>query len=504
MFDVGGVDKVIIMPGRRGINFGANPGSLAGISVKSVTDTLFTVLGQALDAALAGGIAEQLGQDTIDKFFAVSDLVRTVDRSKPLDLEMTRATVHIDISGDSLDVEDRKIKDWPGGLDVLTTPQGSKALQTFQLAKGAVVEGSRIKRGPNLLSEVMERCLLFPDSDKPSRLLITRSAIAGHERLLAAEDPRIRHISYKPGELRGIHLLTAIVATRVNYSDCIQISESAARKMACYRRLTQTVTDVKPITKKVKVGDTVEPGAVIAETMDRAVHTRRLCSNAMVTDITETITHIAGEPATRVRFEFDCVYDLTDGDKATTRHGNKGCVRIIPDREMPQLKIGEDWVPAEVCVNPFSFVSRRTYGAIREMMANKLGRVVRVEHGSKELTMEELAAQGLGAKVQARIFGQELSYPVFCGPLYWLRTDHHAREALSACGSDKPINFMGLNPDMGKAGQRMNFDIATVMEAKGLKKTHRLLHGLNVERGAILAVEDLMSVLVYTGQAAGR
>jgi hypothetical protein len=652
------------------------------------------------------------------------------------------------------------------------------------------------------MSETMDRNLVFPENDRPVRLLLTRSALGGHEELATCEDPWVRHKDYRPGDLRGKHMLTGIMADRTNYSDCISVSFSAAQKLACYRRKSQTIVDTHPVDLQVRVGSSVSPGDVVAVIDEgvcdgkqklREVKTHKLVTKAKVVDIVRTETHVLGEPAERIRIRYECMYTLSDGDKMTTRHGNKGVVRIVADKEMPKIlvkryrislaavrslwysvhnlttrdtddenmqdsgmqhespreqdlmcstqskkaqgstdgsctnqsskgdenvlysprmqepsvvewsmrdaslktaernpagipaaeensvsgprlhqrepsrmdvpctfregqKVNEElhdqdpsssgtnsdtvllhkvlnqdeagkpsglcpekvpssdgkpvcklqvqgskapagssdhsrgkvceeqlrstvcqlshlgqgisrgvqqsgtkeldqeayepiglenttcrsqkrehppedpaelarqvpdilyeegkfwqlnWVAAEILINPFSFVSRRPYGALREMVVNELatreGKPIETDHFSQQHSTAELHAAGLDRKFPARIGGVQLPFRVFFGWLYWMRLEHHACEKLSATGSAKPLNFHGLNPDAGKiSGQRLNLNVATVMHAKNLVKTHELLHRSNVERGAVRMIEDLMSVLTFTGQSSAK
>lgn len=524
IYNIEGISKVLIMEGRRGIGYPRDPNQSSSIWVLDQKETLLDLIRRALNTALVSSVkgnppAEQAGQDVIDKFFATGALCREVDPDKKLDLELTRNCVHIDICGDSLNVEDRRIHDWPGIIDPLTIPQGSRAMQTFRLARGARVEGGRIVRGSRIMSETMDRNVVFPENDRPVRLLLTRSAFGGHEEVLDCEDPWTRSVDYRPGDLKGKHMLTAIVADRTNFADCISISESGAQRLACYRRKSQTIVDTHPVDIKVRVGSVVQPGDVVAEIDEglkdgkpriRKIRTHKLVTKAEVVDVIRTETCVLGEPAERIRIRYECVYMLTDGDKLTTRHGNKGVVRIVPDKDMPEMEVRpEEWIRAEILINPFSFVSRRPFGAIREMVVNELstreGKPIEVDHFGAEYRNEDLHAQGLDRKFPARINGTYLHFPVFFGWLYWLRLEHHAREKLSAVGSKKPLNFHGMNPDAGKvSGQRINLNVATILHAKGLEQTHKILHEANVERGAVRMTEDLMSVLAYDGQGHAR
>jgi ribosomal protein L35AE/L33A len=297
----------------------------------------------------------------------------------------------------------------------------------------------------------------------------------------------------------------------------VQISQSASQRLSCHRYLNQSIVDTHSIEVLVNEGSEVDPddpvmivlnGAVDANgnPTNRLIRTRNLPTKATVKDVKRTQTHILGEPAERVRIKYECVYTMTDGDKLTTRHGNKGVVKVVADREMPDLPDGRT---VEVLIHPFSFIGRRPHGALREMMLNEMatrqGQPIRVKHFSDWPSMRDLVSLGFGKKTQLTLKGWELPLKTFVGQLYFLRLDMHAREQVSSCGLIKPKNFHGLNPDAGKvSGQRINLGMATVMHAKGLKETHRMLHIDNIERGAIRMVEDYMSVLAFKGQRRTR
>jgi hypothetical protein len=119
--------------------------------------------------------------------------------------------------------------------------------------------------------------------------------------------------------------------------------------------------------------------------------------------------------------------------------------------------------------------------------------------------MADLTERGLGKKMPVDLRGRRLTHEVFAGYAYWMRLDMHARENIGVTGNTKPLNFVGLNPDAGKVScQRLNLGVGTVMHAKGLKETHRVLHRENVEKGAIRLIEDYMSVLAFSGQKRRR
>ena len=64
---------------------------------------------------------------------------------------------------------------------------------------------------------------------------------------------------------------------------------------------------------------------------------------------------------------------LRIGDKIMGRHGNKGIVaRILPDHQMPQIMVHDQWRPLEIILNPLGVVSRQNIGQLFEIAVSWL------------------------------------------------------------------------------------------------------------------------------------
>lgn len=59
------------------------------------------------------------------------------------------------------------------------------------------------------------------------------------------------------------------------------------------------------------------------------------------------------------------------GDKLSNRYGNKGVIsKIIPDSQMPYIKIGEKFYIPDILLNPISAIRRTNFGQMYEMTTN--------------------------------------------------------------------------------------------------------------------------------------
>ena len=85
---------------------------------------------------------------------------------------------------------------------------------------------------------------------------------------------------------------------------------------------------------------------------------------------------------------------ITQGDKLSGRHGNKGVIsRILPEEDMPFLA---DGTPVDIMLNPLGVPSRMNLGQVLELHLGwvahcRLGHLPRSGYGSR---MEEDGAEG--------------------------------------------------------------------------------------------------------------
>ncbi|MDD5089770.1 MAG: DNA-directed RNA polymerase subunit beta [Candidatus Wallbacteria bacterium] len=112
---------------------------------------------------------------------------------------------------------------------------------------------------------------------------------------------------------------------------------------------------------------------------------------------------------------------ITEGDKMSGRHGNKGVIsRILPEGDMPCLANG---APVDIVLNPLGVPSRMNVGQVLEtylgMVAAAFGREIEtpIFNGCKEWEIiDNFVRANLMLFGETRIYGRELGLPV-----YWLR-----------------------------------------------------------------------------------
>lgn len=479
--------------------------SLLDVIVRKPEDVLLDVIRRAIAKSVDAEDPQSTAQKTIDSFFGTDDLIRNVDPHKPLDIEGGVSTIVIQTTR-STKIEHYRYKDWIGIIDYTTTPQGDKIGHSFKLAEGARVEDGRLWPGKLLFSGLMKRCIIFPENTRPNRLLITRPTFSSHEQLIAPEDPLVVHKSYQ-GELKGVHLTTAIMTHPNNYQDSLVVSESCARKLACKVHKIISHADTGNIEPMVQPGQVVRNNeGVISVTPEDDPDSRFEISNRYarcaaewaVESVEMHKTVIGGEEAHRCRVDLSTIYMCRTGDKLTTRHGGKGVITIIPDQEMPSI----NGVPVDILVHPMSFNSRRNLGTFREMMVNRKfwqeyqdsdnETVVKVSHFGDQLTMEELIKEGWGKKTKL-----DDGFMAFVAPLYWLRTDKHAIEQMSCVtGTEIRVDKDGFRPNSGRlSGKRLSMNYSTILAAQNMDETHKALIQANMSANTLKKVGMVLKAL---------
>jgi len=496
VYTIGPCKKVLIEHGVPGANFPRHPNQLNSIKVFTRHEIWSNLLRGALSKGLITEPDEQRAQVDLEKSISLSSWFRLVDPWNLLDVMMTRSMIHIDISGESRNVEDRIITDCKAALDPLTTPQGNNILQTYQLCREADTSTGRLKPGKSLFSEGMESCLLFPNDNRALRVLVARTPLQFRELLTNGEKPVVRHHRYQDWMLSGKHLLTAVMSHPWAYEDCIVVSKEAAAKLECLRFKTFSLSDTQAISCNLQPGMKVKAGQILARTMNTEGPTREIIAPegplSEVFDVEILKTRVVGLPGYKVHITLMGKYEAVDGTKICTRHGNKGVIRIDPF--LPKIKDGRQ---IEVVISPESILGkRRCFGTLREMAANEKAvaehKEIIVKHFDRELSIESLLKEGYGQYTEL-----ENGRKVFVDPLYWIRTNKHAQDMASVKDGVPVENFKGLVPDKGKiGGQRMGHDVATVLKAKGLANVAEALYGQNVNPAALNMMHELSSCLL--------
>jgi len=156
---------------------------------------------------------------------------------------------------------------------------------------------------------------------------------------------------------------------------------------------------------------------------------------------------------------------ISEGDKISGRHGNKGVIsKILPDNDMPFM---EDGTPVDIVLNPLGVPSRMNVGQILEThlgwVAKTLGiRVLTpIFNGATEEEIEQaLVDAGLPRDGKAKLYdgrtGRAFDQKVTVGYSYILKLAHLVNDKIHA-RSTGPYSLVTQQPLGGKAqfgGQR--------------------------------------------------
>ena len=169
---------------------------------------------------------------------------------------------------------------------------------------------------------------------------------------------------------------------------------------------------------------------------------------------------------------------ISQGDKMSGRHGNKGVIaRILPIEDMPYLP---DGTPVEIVLNPLGVPSRMNLGQVLEThlgwAAQALGMTVAspVFDGASEARIEEeLERAGLPPSGKVRLrdgrTGEFFDREITVGHIYMLKLAHLVEDKIHA-RSTGPYSLVTQQPLGGKAqfgGQRFGEMEVWALEAYG-------------------------------------
>jgi DNA-directed RNA polymerase beta subunit len=159
------------------------------------------------------------------------------------------------------------------------------------------------------------------------------------------------------------------------------------------------------------------------------------------------------------------------GDKFALRNGQKGVIaEIVADEDMP---FTWDGMRADVIMNPFAFITRRTVGQMYETLSGKAsalkppeGFLINGAVGSRgdctpfsesfslEEIQETLNLASFQSRGSERMFygrtGSLMKASVFIGPLYYQQLVHFSRDKSYARGSGRR-NPQTLQPPKGRS-----------------------------------------------------
>ena len=169
---------------------------------------------------------------------------------------------------------------------------------------------------------------------------------------------------------------------------------------------------------------------------------------------------------------------ISQGDKMSGRHGNKGVIaRILPIEDMPYLP---DGTPVDIVLNPLGVPSRMNLGQVLEThlgwAAQALGIKVAspVFDGASEAVIEEeLGRAGLPPSGKVRLrdgrTGEFFDRDITVGYIYMLKLAHLVEDKIHA-RSTGPYSLVTQQPLGGKAqfgGQRFGEMEVWALEAYG-------------------------------------
>ena len=173
---------------------------------------------------------------------------------------------------------------------------------------------------------------------------------------------------------------------------------------------------------------------------------------------------------------------ISEGDKMSGRHGNKGVIsRILPIEDMPYLP---DGTPVDIMLNPLGVPSRMNIGQILEihlgMAAKKLGVKIAspVFDGiSNQEIMDMMKKAGLDEDGKSMLYdgrtGEAFDERISVGVMYMIKLVHMVDDKLHARATG-PYSLVTQQPLGGKAqngGQRFGEMECWALEAYGAANT---------------------------------
>ena len=175
---------------------------------------------------------------------------------------------------------------------------------------------------------------------------------------------------------------------------------------------------------------------------------------------------------------------ISEGDKMSGRHGNKGVIsKILPQEDMPYM---EDGTPIDVMLNPQGIPSRLNIGQVLEvhlgMAAKQLGVHIAspvfdgvTSQDLKEIMAEAQMAEDGKTKLRDGRTGKPFDNRINVGVMYMIKLAHMVDDKLHA-RSEGPYTLVTQQPMGGKAqngGQRFGEMEVWALEAYGASYTLR-------------------------------
>ena len=196
---------------------------------------------------------------------------------------------------------------------------------------------------------------------------------------------------------------------------------------------------------------------------------------------------------------------ISEGDKMSGRHGNKGVIsKILPQEDMPYM---EDGTPVDIMLNPQGIPSRLNIGQVLEvhlgMAAKKLGVHVATPVFDG-VTSEDLAAilKEAGMSPDGKTVlrdgrtGKPFDNRINVGVMYMIKLAHMVDDKLHA-RSEGPYTLVTQQPMGGKAqngGQRFGEMEVWALEAYGA--SHMLREMLTIKSDDIIGRNKVYKAIV--------
>jgi len=357
-----------------------------------------------------------------------------------------------------------------GMIDPTSTSQGKSINRVFR----------RVHDQEHGLSEILAKNAIGLKYN-PRRAFLLRTAFERHYRQALPDAPLVMN---KESELSGKTGMTALMDMgTLTFEDSMVLSESFAAALACIVETTQTWVGHQPLETVVKIGDTIDPGELIAISVDRdiKIHASKIPFPSKLLAVQACPTVKFKAPAWRYYFKFESVSLTRNGDKLAGRHGNKGVAQVIPDRHMPVVvdpRNTDCRYQVDIVQSSLSVFKRRQMSLLWEiMLANKaMTEGTRFEVGPwevpDEISFKTLTQEGWGKKSQCYLGGVPLKHEVFAGPLYWLRLDKLARKESAVKKHSRVfLNHLGLPMNNARLnGQRRDISKSAAMHHRGMNQ----------------------------------
>lgn len=447
-----------------------------------------------MDFHFGGAIPDD---DTItqrmSKWLNTAPHIIDINEDDPRKVESVLASISMEVIEQSMSHIGRLFnRKWIGKIDPTSTPTSKKVNISYRLSQGSTVENGLVKGSGYILCDVVANNAIAVQY-LPRRVYLLRTTFENSVSLVNPEEPKLQP---RKNTLSGKHLYTAIMHHGVNtHEDGIAISKSAAQDMSAFIEKHETLRSSEQINVLVKVGDIVKHGAVLAISDGaKLVRATKVLSDVVVKDIKLEKVIYQGKVTNCCTITLLGVYPLETGDKISNRSAGKGVVRIVEDNEMP---VDESGRRIDICIGPEAVYGRRSMLLYWEMMAIKAmsdNMVVKPSVFDPEPSFDELVQRGYGKKQQLTLSGKPLPELTFCGEVFWIRLNKHAREAITARGEEAILNQYDLPEDDAKAsGQRQDLAKSMALDARGL--TGILDYTIEQSKPAVKRLKDLMRVL---------